>query len=89
MWRLWSIKKLKIEEARSFSRNQPESTFRESVDRHWPLSVVRLIRLVASDVGTEIRTVDFRLNKKTKKTLISQRSQISANTKRQAIRTQE
>ncbi|KAF3530965.1 hypothetical protein DY000_02038619 [Brassica cretica] len=48
--------KLNIKEARSFSRNQPESTFRGSVDRHWPLSVVRLIRLVASDVGTEIRT---------------------------------
>ena len=39
-------------------------------------------------VGTEIRTVDFRLNKETRKTLISQRSRISANTTRQAIRTQ-
>ncbi|KAG5407588.1 hypothetical protein IGI04_013707, partial [Brassica rapa subsp. trilocularis] len=29
-------------------------------------------------VGTEIRTVDFRLNKETRKTLISQRSRISA-----------
>ncbi|KAF3524173.1 hypothetical protein F2Q69_00047064 [Brassica cretica] len=38
-------------------------------------------------VGTEIRTVDFRLNKETRKTLISQRSRISANTTRQAIRT--
>ncbi|KAF3562485.1 hypothetical protein DY000_02014923 [Brassica cretica] len=40
-------------------------------------------------VGTEIRTVDFRLNKETRKTLISQRSRISANTTRQEIRTQE
>uniref|UniRef100_A0A0D3ASM2 Uncharacterized protein n=1 Tax=Brassica oleracea var. oleracea TaxID=109376 RepID=A0A0D3ASM2_BRAOL len=32
-------------------------------------------------VGTEIRTVDFRLNKKTRKTLISQRTRISANVK--------
>ena len=38
-------------------------------------------------MGTEIRTVDFRLNKETRKTLISQRSRISANTTRQAIRT--
>ncbi|KAF2537199.1 hypothetical protein F2Q68_00020686 [Brassica cretica] len=30
-------------------------------------------------VGTEIRTVDFRLNKETRKTLISQRTRISAN----------
>ncbi|KAF2573329.1 hypothetical protein F2Q70_00003098 [Brassica cretica] len=35
-------------------------------------------------VGTEIRTVDFRLNKETRKTLISQRSRISANTTCQA-----
>ncbi|CAN7105327.1 unnamed protein product, partial [Brassica rapa subsp. narinosa] len=28
--------------------------------------------------GTEIRTVDFRLNKETRKTIISQRSRISA-----------
>ncbi|KAF3567080.1 hypothetical protein DY000_02015146 [Brassica cretica] len=40
-------------------------------------------------VGTEICTVDFRQNKETWKTLISQRSRISANTTRQAIRTQE
>ncbi|KAF3486220.1 hypothetical protein F2Q69_00054018 [Brassica cretica] len=38
-------------------------------------------------VGTKICTVDFRLNKKTRKTLLSQRSWISANTTRQAIRT--
>ena len=30
-------------------------------------------------VGTEICTVDFRLNKETRKTLISQRTRISAN----------
>ncbi|KAG5383265.1 hypothetical protein IGI04_034735 [Brassica rapa subsp. trilocularis] len=30
-------------------------------------------------VGTEIRTVDFRLNKETKKTLVSQRTRISVN----------
>ena len=50
-------------------------------------AIIRFIedRLV---VGTEIRTVDFRLNKDTRKTLISQRSQISSNTTRQAIRTQ-
>ena len=35
-----------------------------------------------SFVGTEIHTVDFRLNKETRKPLISQRSQISANTTR-------
>ncbi|KAG2247486.1 hypothetical protein Bca52824_087114 [Brassica carinata] len=35
-------------------------------------------------VGTKIRTVDFRLHKETRKTLISQRSWISANTTRQA-----
>ena len=35
-------------------------------------------------MGTEIRTVDFHLNKETRKTLISQRSRISANTTRQA-----
>ncbi|KAG5384944.1 hypothetical protein IGI04_036414 [Brassica rapa subsp. trilocularis] len=40
-------------------------------------------------VGTEIHTVDFRLNKETRKTLISQRSRISANTTRPAIRTRE
>ncbi|KAF3596549.1 hypothetical protein DY000_02022285 [Brassica cretica] len=40
-------------------------------------------------VGTEICTVDLRLNKETRKTLISQRSRISANTTRQAIKTQE
>ena len=39
-------------------------------------------------VGTKIRTVDFRLNKETRKILIFQRSRISANTTRQAIRTQ-
>ena len=39
-------------------------------------------------VGTEIRTVDFRLNKESRKTLISHRSRISANTTRQAIRKQ-
>ncbi|KAF3595099.1 hypothetical protein DY000_02023342 [Brassica cretica] len=33
-------------------------------------------------VGTEIRTVDFRLNKESRRTLISQRSRISANTTR-------
>ncbi|KAF3605713.1 hypothetical protein DY000_02047813 [Brassica cretica] len=38
-------------------------------------------------VGTEIRTVDFHLNKESRRTLISQRSRISANTTRQAIRT--
>ncbi|KAG5410963.1 hypothetical protein IGI04_007282 [Brassica rapa subsp. trilocularis] len=38
-------------------------------------------------VGTEIHTVDFRLNEESKRTLISQRSRISANTTRQAIRT--
>ena len=38
-------------------------------------------------VGTEIRTVDFRLNKENRRTLVSQRSRISANTTRQAIRT--
>uniref|UniRef100_M4FHB0 Uncharacterized protein n=1 Tax=Brassica campestris TaxID=3711 RepID=M4FHB0_BRACM len=32
-----------------------------------------------STVGTEIRTVDFRLNKETKKTLVSQRTRISVN----------
>ncbi|KAF3512923.1 hypothetical protein F2Q69_00009931 [Brassica cretica] len=36
-------------------------------------------RLIPSTVGTEIRTVDFRLNKETRKTLISQRNRISAN----------
>ena len=30
-------------------------------------------------VGTEIRTVDFRLNKETKKTLVSQMTRISVN----------
>ncbi|KAF3531420.1 hypothetical protein DY000_02039529 [Brassica cretica] len=35
-------------------------------------------------VGTKIRTVDFRLNKETRKALIFQRSWISANTTRQA-----
>ena len=30
-------------------------------------------------VGTEIRTINFRLNKETRKTLISQRTRISAN----------
>ena len=38
-------------------------------------------------VGTEIHTVDFRLNKESNRTLVSQRSRISANTTRQAIRT--
>ncbi|KAF3605519.1 hypothetical protein DY000_02045806 [Brassica cretica] len=33
----------------------------------------------SSVVGTEIRTVDFRLNKETRKTLTSQRTRISAN----------
>ena len=37
--------------------------------------------------GTEIRTVDFCLNKKTRKILISPMSRISANTTRQTIRT--
>ncbi|KAF3585988.1 hypothetical protein F2Q69_00026347 [Brassica cretica] len=32
-----------------------------------------------TSVGTEIRTVDFRLNKETRKALISQRTRISAN----------
>ena len=40
-----------------------------------------------ASVGTKICTVDFRLNKETRKTLIFQRSRISANTTRQAIRT--
>ena len=35
--------------------------------------------IIISIVGTEIRTVDFRLNKETRKTLISQRTRISAN----------
>ncbi|KAG5410918.1 hypothetical protein IGI04_007237 [Brassica rapa subsp. trilocularis] len=34
---------------------------------------------VRQTVGTEIRTVDFRLNKETRKTLISQRTRISVN----------
>ncbi|KAG5393395.1 hypothetical protein IGI04_023358 [Brassica rapa subsp. trilocularis] len=34
---------------------------------------------VRQTVGTEIRTVDFRLNKETKKTLVSQRTRISVN----------
>ncbi|KAF3529653.1 hypothetical protein DY000_02042893 [Brassica cretica] len=34
---------------------------------------------LSPDAGTKIRTVDFRLNKETRKTLISQRTRISAN----------
>ena len=52
-------------------------------NRKWASSCV----LGLFGVGTEIRTVDFRLNKESKRTLISQRSRISANTTRQAIRT--
>ncbi|KAF3556312.1 hypothetical protein F2Q69_00015902 [Brassica cretica] len=47
-------------------------------------SLLLLLSLSPSLVGTEIRTVDFCLNKETRKTLISQRSWISANTTRQA-----
>ncbi|KAF2549706.1 hypothetical protein F2Q68_00035341 [Brassica cretica] len=46
--------------------------------RHW---------LTTTVVGTEIHTLDFRLNKESRRTLISKRSRISANTTRQTIRT--
>ncbi|KAF2554879.1 hypothetical protein F2Q68_00015409 [Brassica cretica] len=54
-----------------------------------PKHLKRGVNSKEMDVGTEICTVDFRLNKETRKTLISQRSRISANTTRQAIRTRE
>ena len=43
---------------------------------------------ILNNVGTEIRIVDFHLNKESRRILISQRSRIPANTTRQAIRTQ-
>ena len=69
----------------SFTNSQSENTLSRycSFNHHW-----NLIRARADVVGTEIRTVDLRLNKETRKTLISQRSRISANTTRQTIRTQ-
>ncbi|KAF2599123.1 hypothetical protein F2Q68_00007986 [Brassica cretica] len=42
-------------------------------------------KINVNNVGTKIRTVDFRLNKETRKTLISQRSRLSANTTRQGL----
>ena len=39
----------------------------------------KIVEAKGKGVGTEIRTVDFRLNKETRKTLISQRTRISAN----------
>ncbi|KAF2576728.1 hypothetical protein F2Q70_00002774 [Brassica cretica] len=58
--------------------------------RAWPWNACLYVLRMAGSfprtmaVGTKIRTVDFRLNKETRKTLISQRSRISANTTRQA-----
>ncbi|KAG5410861.1 hypothetical protein IGI04_007180 [Brassica rapa subsp. trilocularis] len=53
----------------SFARKKP-------VLRHL---LRRLAMLKRQTVGTEIHTVDFRLNKETKKTLVSQRTRISVN----------
>ncbi|KAG5384467.1 hypothetical protein IGI04_035937 [Brassica rapa subsp. trilocularis] len=71
-----SFSALPVAEGRSKAFNFVEHRSSQCSESVFHIS--RQFRSSLQTVGTEIRTVDFRLNKETRKTLISQRSRISA-----------